>query len=283
MPHSDGVGESAETLNSAVSGVIRSCVAVVVFGVVPIAAPLLGAQLLAWWGWQAVFALLATVAIALLVSVAAGLRETAPPERAAISPARSARTFGAILRERRFIAPFRVLLAAQIGVFAFVTNSAFVLVDAYGLSAREYSVLFAAVMIGQIAGAWFASKMVARLGIAGMLRFGTRLACVSGVLAAALAWGGVRHWLAIVLPFMAFMFAASCVMPNATAAALSPFPQSAGAASSLLGACAFVMGASVGIVLGALYDGSARPMTAALALAGLGALLAERFLASSVK
>lgn len=31
-------------------------------------------------------------------------------------------------------------------------------------------------------------------------------------------------------------------------------------------------------LLGALYDGSARPMTTALALAGLGALCAERFL-----
>ncbi|MSP95756.1 MAG: Bcr/CflA family efflux MFS transporter [Betaproteobacteria bacterium] len=250
----------------------------VVFGVVPIAAPLLGAQLLAWWGWQAIFALLAAVAIGLLAGVATGLPETAPNERAAISPERIARTFARILREQPFIAPFRVLLCAQIGIFAFVANSAFVLVNAYGLSAREYSVLFATIMIGQIAGAWFTSNMVLRFGIAGMLRLGTRLACGSGVLAAALTWGGVGHWLAIVLPFMVFMFSASCIMPNATAAALSPFPHSAGTASSLLGAIGFLLGALVSIILGAFYDGSARPMTAALALSGLSALLAERFL-----
>lgn len=250
----------------------------VVFGIVPITAPLMGAQLLEWWGWPATFVLLAVVAFALMMSVVTGLQETAPPNAGASSMAGIARTFAQILREPRFIAPFCVLLCIQLGIFAFVTNSAFVLVEALGLSPRGYSILFAVVMIGQIGGAWFTSRMVMRAGIARMMGFGARLACVTGLTAAALAWSGVGHWLAIVLPFMGFMFAASCVMPNATAAALSPFPGSAGTASSLLGACAFVFGAAVSMVLGALYDGTARPMTSALALAGLGALLAERFL-----
>jgi DHA1 family bicyclomycin/chloramphenicol resistance-like MFS transporter len=250
----------------------------VVFGIVPIAAPLMGAQLLDWWGWQGTFGLLAVVAFALLFSVGTGLAETAPRNAKAASIASIARTFALILRDSRFVAPFCVLLGIQLGIFSFVTNSAFVLVEALGLSARGYSILFAVVMIGQIAGAWFTSRMVMRLGITRMLGFGTKLACVAGLAAAVLAWGGIGHWAAIVAPFMVFMFAASCVVPNATAAALSPFPGSAGTASSLLGACAFVLGAAVSMVLGALYDGTARPMTSALALAGLGALLAERFL-----
>ena len=117
-----------------------------------------------------------------------------------------------------------------------------------------------------------------RLGIAGMLRLGTRLACVSGLLAAALAWMGVGHWLAIAVPCMAFMFSASCIMPNAIAAALSPFQRNAGTVSSLMGATQFVVGASVSILLGALFDGTARPMASAFALAGATALLAERYL-----
>ena len=162
--------------------------------------------------------------------------------------------------------------------FAFVTNSAFVLVKVFGLSPREYGALFAAVMIGQIAGAWFSSRMVMRLGIAGMLRLGTRVACAGGVLALVLALLGADHWMAVVVPFMIYMFSASCIMPNATAAALSPFASNAGTVSSLLGSTQFLLGACVSIALGALYDGTARPMAAALALGGVGALLAERFL-----
>ena len=250
----------------------------IVFSVVPMAAPLLGAQLLAWWDWRAVFWMLAFMAVALLASVAAGLAETVPADRPSISPLRVLSVFSSVVREPKFTGPFTVMLFAQVGIFAFVTNSAFVLVKALGLSPREYSVLFAVVMIGQITGAWFTSRMVMRLGIAGILRFGVRVACASGLVAAALAWAGIGHWLAIALPCMAFMFAASCIMPNATAAALSPFRTSTGTVSSFMGATTFVLGALVGIVLGALFDGTARPMASAFALAGVGALAAERFL-----
>jgi DHA1 family bicyclomycin/chloramphenicol resistance-like MFS transporter len=248
----------------------------IVFSIVPMAAPLLGAQLLAWWGWRAPFGLLAFMAVALLAGVAAGLRETAPAQRSPMSPARILAIFRETLRERRFTAPYLLMLFSQVGIFAFVTNSAFVLVKALGLSPREYSVLFAVVMIGQISGAWFTSRMVMRLGIGGMLRFGTRVGCGAGLLTAALAWAGVTHWLAIALPCMAYMFSASCVMPNATASALSPFKSNAGTVSSLMGATSFVLGALVSVVLGALFDGTARPMATAFALAGCAALLAER-------
>lgn len=116
------------------------------------------------------------------------------------------------------------------------------------------------------------------LGIGGMLRFGTRLACISGFAAAALAWGGVVHWAAIALPGMAYMFSASCIMPNATAAALSQAKSNAGTVSSLMGAASFILGALVSVVLGALFDGTSRPMVTTLALAGAAALAAERYL-----
>src|SRR3954471_1059549 len=78
----------------------------VVFGVVPIAAPLIGAELLAWWGWKSTFWLLALVALTLIVSVSGALRETVPLARPTLSPGRIARLFATILAERRFVSPF---------------------------------------------------------------------------------------------------------------------------------------------------------------------------------
>lgn len=250
----------------------------IVFSIVPIAAPILGAQLLAWFDWRATFGLLAFMAIVLLAGVAAGLGETAPKERHPVSMRVIFAVFSSALGERKFTAPFAVMLLSQVGLFAFVTNSAFVLVRALGLSPGEYSILFAAVMLGQISGAWYSSRRVMSLGIGGMLRFGTRLACISGLAAAALAWGGVVHWAAIALPGMAYMFSASCIMPNATAAALSQAKSNAGTVSSLMGASSFILGALVSVVLGALFDGTSRPMVTTLALAGAAALAAERYL-----
>jgi DHA1 family bicyclomycin/chloramphenicol resistance-like MFS transporter len=131
--------------------------------------------------------------------------------------------------------------------------------------------MFAAVMLGQISGAWCSSRLVLRLGIARLLRAGAALMLAGGTLAAALAWAGVAHWLAVVLPFVLFLFGSALIMPNATASALSPFPTAAGSASSLIGAVAFSAGAVVSSVLGAVFDGSARPMATVAALAGIAA------------
>jgi DHA1 family bicyclomycin/chloramphenicol resistance-like MFS transporter len=250
----------------------------IVFSVVPIAAPVAGAGLAAALGWRAVFWCHAALCALLLAASLAMLRETAPPERASIRPGAIARTFAAILAERRFLAPFLVMLCSQIGILAFVANSAFTLVRGMGVSTLAYGLMFTAVMLGQIGGAWASSRLVRRAGIARMLARGTAIVLGAGAAAAALAWAGVQHWAAVVLPFMAFLFGSALIIPNAIAAALTPFPAAAGAASSLMGAIAFALGAALSSLLAALFDGTARPMASTAALAGTGAFLFHRML-----
>jgi DHA1 family bicyclomycin/chloramphenicol resistance-like MFS transporter len=250
----------------------------IVFSVVPIAAPIAGALLLGL-GWPAVFAAFAAVSLLLIVAVARLLPETAPAGRADGAEApRVLRRFGAILREPRFTAHGLLLLCTFSGIFAFVSSSAFVLQQGLGVAPTAYALLFASVMLGQIFGAWLSSRLVMRLGIGAMLRLGTRLACAAGVVALGLALGGAQHWAAVVGPMAAYMFACSCIIPAATAAALSPFPGAAGAASSLIGTLQFALGAAVSSALGAAFDGTAGPMALVIALGGSGALLSERFL-----
>jgi DHA1 family bicyclomycin/chloramphenicol resistance-like MFS transporter len=250
----------------------------IVFSVVPLAAPITGALLTGALGWHAVLLGVAVVAAVLLASVGS-LPETAPAERRSAHPSDIARTFFAILRDRRFVAPFLLLLCAYIGVLAWVSNSSFTLVRGLGVSAVAFGLMFGLVMLGQIAGAWSSSRLVVRLGIERLLKVGSSLMCGAGLAAAALAWLGVGHWLAVVLPFMLFLFGTALIIPNATAAALSPFPQSAGSASSLIGAIGFAFGALISTVLGAAFDGTARPMATVVALAGVGAFIVERSLA----
>jgi DHA1 family bicyclomycin/chloramphenicol resistance-like MFS transporter len=250
----------------------------IVFSIVPIAAPLGGALLVAGGSWRAVFWCLALAAALLIAAAAAGLRETAPSERRSAHPADIARTFRMILGERRFVPPFLLILCSQIGILAWVSNSAFTLVSGLGVTVGAYSLMFAAVMLGQISGAWSSSRLVLRLGIARLLRSGAALMAAGGTVAAALAWAGVAHWLAVVLPFAAFLFGSALTMPNATASALSPFPTAAGSASSLIGTIAFTAGAVVSAALGAAFDGSARPMATVAALAGVSAFMFERIL-----
>ena len=249
----------------------------IVFSIVPIAAPLAGALLTEAGGWPLVIAAMSAVSVALLVALVP-LAETAPAERRSVHPGAIARTFGALLVDRRFLAPFSLILCAQVGILAWVSNSSFTLVRGLGVSVTAFSLMFALVMLGQIGGAWSSSRLVLRLGIRRLLSIGSTLMFAAGTGAALLAWLGVGHWSAVVLPFMVFLFGTAMIMPNAMAAALSPFPQAAGSATSLIGAIGFGSGALISTLLGAAFDGSARPMATTAALAGVGALLAHRLL-----
>ena len=228
----------------------------IVFSIVPIAAPLTGALLVGGGSWQAVFWFLAAAAALLLTWTGFGLAETAPAER-------------------RFVAPFVLILCSHIGILSWVSNSSFTLVSGLGVTVGAYSLMFAAVMCGQISGAWSSRRLVPSLGIPRLLRCGVATMLAGGAIAALLAWSGVAHWGAVVAPFFVFLFGTALVVPNATALALSPFPATAGSASSLIGAIGFTAGAVVSSLLGAAFDGSARPMATVAAFAGTAAFTLE--------
>jgi DHA1 family bicyclomycin/chloramphenicol resistance-like MFS transporter len=254
----------------------------IVFSFVPILAPVVGALLTQNGGWRAIFWTYAAIAAGLLVVVAAGLRETAPAERRSARPGEIARTLHGIVTDRRFVAPLLLFLCCQMGILSWVASSSFTLAHA-GVSVAAYGWMFAGVMLGQIGGAWAASRFVLRVGSARLLRSGAVLVVLGGLVAAAFAWAGASHWLALVAPFAVLLFGTALVLPSATSLALSPFPHAAGAASSLIGAIGFIVAALLSTLLGALFDGTSRPMASVAALAGVGALVFERRLARGAR
>ena len=248
-----------------------------VFGIIPVTAPLVGGQAIALGGWPAVFWVFSAIALALLAAVGFGLRETAPAERPSVAPVRIAASYAVLFGDARFRASLATMLLAQLGIIAFVSSSALAMVQALHLTPTAFSLLFAAVMLGQITGGIIGSRLAVRLGIGRMVRLGAALALAGGLLLAALALAGLPHWSAVVLPMILYLFGCSFIVPSATAAALSPFPQMAGAASSLLGALPFGLGALVSAGLAGAFDGTTRPMALAIAGFGIAALLAEKY------
>src|SRR5262249_41061998 len=151
-------------------------------------------------------------------------------------------------------------------------GSPFVLQDLYGLSAFGYSIVFAICSLGFLLGTFAASAMVERLGLGRTIGLGAVALAAGGVsMCAALALGATSV-AAIVLPTTLYLSGLGVAMPQAMAGALTPFPDRAGAASSLLGfvqqSAAAVLGALVGHMLGA----SAWPIAGPLAGMGLAAL-----------
>ncbi|MBL7253126.1 multidrug effflux MFS transporter [Paractinoplanes lichenicola] len=211
----------------------------VVNGVAPILAPVLGGFLLTVTTWRAVFLVLAAIGLTLLVAVLFTLPES---HHARSHPRGTLRAFRTLVTDPHYM---RYVLAAALmfaAVFAYISGSSFVLQEAYGLTAQQFSLVFGLnglgiVLLGQVNG-----MLVGRVaGERALLRIGLTVATLAsaGVLACAV--------LDLPLPFLlAGLFLVvsmlGLVLANATSLALDGHGSAAGSASSLQGLLQFLVG-----------------------------------------
>jgi len=247
----------------------------------PALGPILGGFVELWFGWRANFVLLVLYGAAGLAAAAAFLPETnAAPDPLAARPMQILANYRALAGRRAYAGYVLACAFAYSGIFAFISGSSFVLVDGLGLGPQAYGFCFAAIVVGYMVGTLAAGRLTRRLGIDRMIAAGAAVSVLGGALLAGIAWAGVGSGLAgaaaIVAPMMVYMVGTGLVMPNAMAGAVGPFPRLAGAASALLGFVQMTVAAGVGIAVGHLYDGTARPMAAAIALSAV--LVAASFL-----
>ena len=182
------------------------------------------------------------------------------------------RSYRIVGRNPAYLAYLAVTSASYAGLFAWISGSAFVLQDLYGLAPFDFGVAFALGSVGYMTGSAIAARLVIRLGLDGVLGLGG-CACVAGGVAmvAAVAFG-LMSSMSLVLPMAVYLAGLGMVLPQGIAGAMAPFPERAGAASSLFGfvqqTAAAICGATVGWFLGQ----SAWPLAAGVAVMGLATL-----------
>jgi DHA1 family bicyclomycin/chloramphenicol resistance-like MFS transporter len=251
----------------------------VVLGMAPIIAPIIGSHLHVWFGWQANFIFVAAYGAIALAWVLSALPETMNAKNLrATEPAVVLANYRRLLQSRTYIGYVLVAAFAASGLFAFLAGSAFVFIAVMGGGEESFGLLFGAVMLGNITGSVLGSRLVARLGIDRMIRYSTWLMLLAGLLLGTLAWARIAHPAAIVIPMFAFMVALMTTMPQATAGGLTPFPDIAGSAASLLLFIQFVMASTAALIVGVTFDGTQRPMATVIAIAAAMTFIAFRAL-----
>ena len=250
----------------------------IVAGVAPIVAPIVGGQLLRLTDWRGLFVALAAVTTGVLAVAAVGLRETLPRARRDTKGLREiGATFVLVSRNRGFVIYALTLGFAFAEMFAYIAASPYVLEDIHGLSPQGFSLVFAVNALGLMAVSQLNRVLVGRVGLHRLLGFGVAAGTTAGL--ALLVVVLLDEGLAAILPCL-FVAVASLglVIPNATALALTPFPHIAGSASALIGATQFAFGAVAAPLVGAFGEDTAVPM--AVAMAAFGVLAAALFLSS---
>lgn len=226
-------------------------------GLAPLIAPIVGAHLTVALGWNAMFIFItvytAIVSVVFMVFFKETIKERDP---GALKIGPMLRNFGTVARSVPFWG-YTACSAAAYGIlFSFLGASAYVIITFFGESETDYGYMFAACMFGNMLCMIASARLVNRFGVDGLLRFGVGIAVVSGFILAGFAWAGIHHWLAVIGPMAFCMTSFAFIFPQAVAGALQPFPQIAGAASSLTGFVQQVVGAVTGVVVAALSDGN---------------------------
>ncbi|OAP22443.1 Bicyclomycin resistance protein [Amycolatopsis sp. M39] len=250
-------------------------------GLAPILAPVLGGQLLSFTSWRGVFVVLTAFGALLLGAVAFALPEPLPVERR--HPARLGgvlRTYWHLLTDRAFLGYALTAGLNFAALFAYISGSSFALQDVYRLSPQEYSVVFGLNGVGIVLAGQLNGWLVGRFPERTLLRTGLTVSTLSGL--ATLAAAALRLPLpALLVPLLLMVSCIGIISPNASSLALAGHARTAGAASALLGVLQFAIGGIATPLVGLGGPGTAVPMTAVMAGFGVLALLSFATLAVS--
>lgn len=233
-------------------------------GVAPIIAPLIGGQVLRITDWRGVFYILTVIGIALTAVVWRLLPETLPPaERHDGGTVEALRTMRGLLADRVFTGYMLTGGFAFAALFAYISASPFVVQEIYGASPQTYSILFGVnsvglVIVGQING----KILVGRVSLDKVLAVGLAIITVASAALLLMSAGvfGEVGLVPIAVGLFVLMSAMSLCMPNTNALALMRTRHSAGSASALLGTSSFLVGAIATPLVGVAGEHTAVPM-----------------------
>ncbi|RAK66492.1 Bcr/CflA family drug resistance efflux transporter [Phenylobacterium kunshanense] len=251
-----------------------------IMGLAPILAPLLGGVLLAFGGWELNFWFMAAFGVAVGLAAVLRLKESRSEATARqASRENPFQAYFALLRQRRLLG--YALAGALNGatLFTYISSSPGLLMGTYGISTQVFPWLFGFNALGVI-GAGQVNRLVLRRLTPDQVLERASLAALAfaTLLALAAATGIGERW--TVLPLLFLLLSSYGFMQgNTMAGALSVDPNRAGSTSALLGAASFAAGALAAAVSGAFQDASARPMAFTMLVALAGSALALRTLA----
>lgn len=238
-------GDDAQRLMSQVS---------IIFGVAPAIAPIVGAWLLGFSQWPAIFWFLAVFAVVMIAAVCWQLPETHPPgARIALQPKPIWQGYMAMMKDARFV---RLALAGSLNfsaLFLYIASAPALVIDHLKLGQDGFGWFFVPMISGMMIGAFASGRMAGRVDGALQIRIG--FACCLLAALVNLGYHGMVDAPGVwptVLPIMLNAFGIALVFPILTLAILDMFPRMRGSASS--------MQAFVSLLLNALIAGLVSPM-----------------------
>lgn len=247
----------------------------IVGGVAPVVAPLLGGLLAGPIGWRGLLTIVLGLAVAMLIAVLAVVRETHVRERrdALRAERQGAGSPWRALLSRTFLAHTAVFGFAFAVMMAYISASPFLYQDMIGFDTVGYGLAFGLNALALMGVSVVSAKLTERRSVRGVLSLGIGLVLASTVVFALLVvTGAPALWLAV--PLFTAVGSLGLVLGNATALALGAVPAAAGSASAVLGALQFGLAALVSPLVSIGGSTTAGPLAVVMLAAAVVAVVA---------
>ncbi|KUO04142.1 multidrug effflux MFS transporter [Streptomyces caeruleatus] len=245
-------------------------------GVAPIVAPLIGGQVLRVTDWRGVFVVLTVVGVLLAALVWRQLPETlAPEDRHGGGVGEALRAMRGLLADRAFTGYTLAGGFAFAALFAYIAASPFVIQEIYGASPQTFSLLFGLNSVGLVAVGQINGKvLVGRVSLDRVLGVGLTVVILAAtaLLLMSLDVFGEAGLVPVAAALFVLMSAMGVTLPNTQALALLRTKDAAGSASALLGTSSFLIGAVASPLVGIAGEDTAVPMAVVQLAAALVAL-----------
>jgi DHA1 family bicyclomycin/chloramphenicol resistance-like MFS transporter len=263
-------GPEAQKLMSMISAI---------FGLAPAMAPVVGAWIVTWGGWHALFWALTGFAAALLALCSFVLPETHPRERRiGLSPRSLFASYREILASPQFL-PLALGITCNFGgLFVYIAGAPAFVLGILKLRQDQFYWLFVPVISGLVLGAMLAGRLAGRVSARKVLGAGYTIMAVAAIAGLFVAWLVVPSrvpWAVLPLAFAAI--GVNLVSPTLNLFVLDLFPRRRGAASSVQGFITLTFNALLAGLLSPWLADSAMHLAIASAALFAGGLVAWRW------
>jgi len=209
---------------------------ILILGVSPLFAPTIGSEIAAYWGWQWVFAILATLVVILLAVVFFYLPEGHQPDKSiSLKPLPIALDYLYILKNTQFHTFALAGAFSFAGVLVYVAGSPIIFMGSFHVTQQVYGMIFAGLSVGFI-GSNQVNILLLRQFTSAQIFYGAiLLECIVSVIfltGTYYGWFGLPATLVLLFILLSSL---GLTYPNAAAMALAPFDKNVGSAAALLG------------------------------------------------
>lgn len=229
---------------------------ILIMGVAPIVAPLIGGYIAVHFGWRYIFVFLALMSFICVTGIYFFMEETHHGNR---QKTKVIKNYLTILGHRDFLRNTYAGGIAQSGMFAYIAGSSYVFIEVFSVKPENFGYIFGTNALGLILCSQINGKLLKKYSPEKILNIIFPILFLLGAILIITSFT-VSSLFFVWLPIFIFMSFLGMTFPNTTALALEKEGERAGSASALLGTIQYGLAAVVTAVMSLFSNAGSMPM-----------------------